>query len=82
MKIARVYISLKASILDPEGQTIHHALQNLGFDQLSSCRVGRYIELTFPDITREEAELRANDMCRRLLVNPVMEDYRIDIVEA
>ena len=81
MKVARVYISLKASILDPEGQTIQHALRDLGFDQLNSCRVGRYIELAFPDLDEDDVRKRTDDMCHRLLVNPVMEEYRIDIVE-
>jgi phosphoribosylformylglycinamidine synthase len=78
---ARIYISLKPDILDPAGKTIEHALASLQFRGLSGCRVGKYLELNFPDLNREEVEATVREMCRRLLVNPVMETYRLEIVE-
>ncbi len=81
MKIARLYVSLKPDILDPQGKTIHHALEALGFDAVAGCRVGKYIELEFPDLPDEEINSRVEKMCDRLLVNPVMETWRVEVVE-
>ncbi|MBC8477974.1 MAG: phosphoribosylformylglycinamidine synthase subunit PurS [Candidatus Delongbacteria bacterium] len=81
MKSARLYISLKPDILDPQGKTVHHALETLGFDAVASCRVGKYIELAFPDLPTEEITRRVGEMCERLLVNPVMETWRVEVVE-
>lgn len=78
MKI-RVHVSLKPGVLDPQGRAVHHALEGLGFDGVSEVRVGRSIELDVADAT-SEADL--DDMCRKLLANTVIENYRIEKVAA
>lgn len=78
MKI-RVHVSLKPGVLDPQGRAVHHALEGLGFEGVSEIRVGRSIELDVADAT-SDADL--DDMCRKLLANTVIENYRIEKVAA
>ena len=74
MKI-RVYITLKNGVLDPQGKAIHHALEGLGFAGVNDVRQGKLIELDLEDgVADEEVEA----MCRRLLANTVIENYRIE----
>ena len=75
MPIARVLIKPKEGILDPQGKAVERALPTLGFDSVSDVRVGRMVELQFSD----RAEL--NELCEKLLVNPLIEDYEIEEVE-
>ena len=81
MKYARIYISLKPDILDPKGKTVHHALETLGFNDVASCRIGKYMELEFPDLPHDVITSRVEKMCERLLVNSVMETWRMEVVE-
>ena len=74
MKV-RVHVSLKPGVLDPQGRAVHHALEGLGFDGVRDVRVGRLIELDVADGTSDEA---LDEMCRKLLANMVIEDYRIE----
>jgi phosphoribosylformylglycinamidine synthase subunit PurS len=74
MKV-RVHVSLKPGVLDPQGRAVHHALAGLGFSGVEDVRVGRIVELDVADTTGE-AELDA--MCRQLLANTVIENYRIE----
>ena len=76
MKV-RVYVSLKNGVLDPQGRAIHHALEGLGFTSVNDVRAGRLIELDVDDATSDEA---LDDMCRKLLANMVIENYRIEKV--
>ena len=78
MKI-RVFVSLKPGVLDPQGRAVHHALEGLGFAGVADVRVGRMIELDVADSTTDEA---LDDMCRKLLANMVIENYRIEKVGA
>jgi phosphoribosylformylglycinamidine synthase PurS subunit len=78
MKV-RVYVSLKPGVLDPQGRAIHHALEGLGFSGVSDVRVGRMIELNVADNTTDEA---LDDMCRKLLANMVIENYRVEKLES
>ena len=74
----RVYVTLKTGVLDPQGKAIHHALEGLGFDGVNDVRAGKLIELDLaPGVSDSEVE----DMCRRLLANTVIENYRIERVE-
>jgi phosphoribosylformylglycinamidine synthase len=77
MKI-RVYVSLKPGVLDPQGRAVHHALEGLGFDGVEDVRVGRLIELDVADVT---SEAKLHEMCRKLLANMVIENYRIEKLE-
>lgn len=76
MKV-RVHVSLKPGVLDPQGRAVHHALAGLGFAGVDEVRVGKTIELELA-VTTSDAELDA--MCRQLLANTVIEDYRIERV--
>jgi phosphoribosylformylglycinamidine synthase len=74
----RVYVTLKNGVLDPQGKAIHHALEGLGFGGVKDVRAGKLIELDLePGVTEEEVE----EMCRKLLANTVIENYRIERAE-
>ena len=75
---ARIYITLKSGVLDPQGQAIHGALGALGFDGIDAVRQGKVIDIELAD--GENAEARLKDMCEKLLANTVIEDYRVEIV--
>jgi phosphoribosylformylglycinamidine synthase len=71
----RVYVTLKNGVLDPQGKAIHHALEGLGFDGINDVRAGKLIELDLADgVSDEDVEA----MCRKLLANTVIENYRIE----
>lgn len=78
MKV-RIHVSLKPGVLDPQGRAVHHALEGLGFTGVEDVRVGRLIELDVADGT-SEAELE--EMCRKLLANTVIENFRVETAEA
>ena len=72
---AKVYVTLKNGVLDPQGKAIHHALENLGFSGVNDVRQGKYIELDLADGT-SAADI--DEMCRKLLANTVIENYRVE----
>jgi phosphoribosylformylglycinamidine synthase PurS subunit len=76
---ARVHISLKPGVLDPQGKAIGNALKGLGFDGIGEVRQGKLIELELADGDPAAARARVEDMCRQLLANPVIENYAIEI---
>ena len=76
MKV-NVHVSLKPGVLDPQGRAIHHALEGLGFAGVNDVRAGRLIALDVADDTTDAA---LDDMCRKLLANMVIENYRIEKV--
>ncbi|WP_232491924.1 phosphoribosylformylglycinamidine synthase subunit PurS [Novosphingobium kaempferiae] len=78
MKV-RVHVSLKPGVLDPQGRAIHHSLEGLGFSGVNDVRAGRLFELDVAETTTDEA---LDDMCRKLLANMVIENYRIEKVAA
>ncbi|TAE80705.1 MAG: phosphoribosylformylglycinamidine synthase subunit PurS [Alphaproteobacteria bacterium] len=71
-----IYVTLKAGVLDPQGQATEHALKHLGFDGVSSARIGKYIELDVADTTQKSDVVA---MCEGLLANTVVESYRIEM---
>jgi phosphoribosylformylglycinamidine synthase subunit PurS len=75
---ARVFITLKPGVLDPQGKAIHHALAGLGFKQVEDVRAGKLIELDLADGTAD-SDIEA--MCRKLLANTVIENFRIERLE-
>ena len=77
MKV-RIFVCLKPGVLDPQGRAVHHALEGLGFEGVEDVRVGRLIELEVADGTSDEA---LEQMCRKLLANMVIENYRIEKLE-
>lgn len=74
---ARVHVTLKQSVLDPQGQAVHHAMARLGYDDVASVRQGKVFEIELAD--GEAAHTRIAEMCEKLLANTVIEDYSIDI---
>lgn len=82
MFTAVVNVSLKKSVLDPQGQTVEHALHSLGFKETSKVRVGKYFELRIDAKDRKAAEERVKSMCDQLLINPVIEEYSFELKEA
>ena len=72
---ARVFVTLKPGVLDPQGRAIHHALEGLGFDGIRDVRAGKLIELDVADTT-SDGDIEA--MCRKLLANTVIENFRIE----
>jgi phosphoribosylformylglycinamidine synthase subunit PurS len=78
MKI-RVHVTLKPGVLDPQGKAIHHALEGLGFHGVKDVRAGKLIELEADDSV---GDAEVEEMCRKLLANTVIENYRIERVEA
>jgi phosphoribosylformylglycinamidine synthase subunit PurS len=78
---ARVYITPKQGILDPQGQAIERALHALGFGEAGDVHLGKYVELSLAGLDRARAEQRTDEMCRQLLANGVIEDYRFEIEE-
>lgn len=76
---ARVFVTLKPGVLDPQGNAIHHALEGLGFAGVNDVRAGKLIELDLDPGTSDEA---IADMCRKLLANTVIENFRIERPEA
>ncbi|MEO6199041.1 MAG: phosphoribosylformylglycinamidine synthase subunit PurS [Sphingomicrobium sp.] len=75
---ARVFITLKNGVLDPQGKAIHHALEGLGFAGVNDVRAGKMIELDLADGTDDDA---IAEMCRTLLANTVIENFRIERME-
>ena len=76
---AKIHVTLKDGVLDPQGKAIGNALQALGFDDLGEVRQGKYIEIDFRDVSRSAAKQRAEEMCNKLLANVVIENYHIEI---
>ena len=77
---ARIEITLKTGVLDPQGLAVQRALGRLGFKGLNEVRQGKFIEIDLAADNEKDARSKADEMCRKLLANPVIEDYRIDIV--
>ena len=78
---AKVYVTLKGGVLDPQGETVKGALEALGFAGVQDVRIGRFMVITLNNVSREEATRRVEEMCKKLLANPVIEDYRFDVEE-
>jgi len=76
---AKVHVTLKQGILDPQGKAIEHALQSLGFQSASNVRVGKYMELDLNETDRAKAEALLKQMCEKLLANTVIEEYRYEL---
>jgi phosphoribosylformylglycinamidine synthase len=77
---ARVHVTLKTGVLDPQGKAIGNALHRLGFPEVGDVRQGKFIELELAETDAERARGRLDEMCRKLLANTVIENYRIELV--
>ena len=79
MPLVKISVTLKPALLDAQGRAVHGALKNLGYDAVSDVRIGRHIELTIADDT--DLDIRVREMCDKLLSNPIIEDYRYEVVK-
>jgi phosphoribosylformylglycinamidine synthase len=82
MYLARVYVTLKPTVNDPQGLTIQGGLKSLGFGAVESVRAGKYMEIRLDAKSKQEAEAAVTEMCKKLLANPVIEDFRLEVAEA
>jgi phosphoribosylformylglycinamidine synthase len=78
--LARVYVTPKRGILDPQGKAVQQSLHALGFNEVGEVTVGKFVELRLREDAREQAEGRLREMCTRLLANGVIEDFRVELV--
>ncbi len=78
---AKVHVTLKQGVLDPQGKAVQHALEALGFGGVDGVRQGKFIELELTETDAKKAQSEVEAMCEKLLANTVIEDYRVDIAE-
>ena len=78
--LAQIHVTFKEGVLDPQGKTVHHALTDLGYDEVLDVNIGKYLEIKLDYASKEEAEIRVREMCERLLANTVIESFRFNIV--
>ena len=81
MFLAKIYVTLKPTVNDPQGQTVLGSLKTLGFSSVESVRMGKYLEVRLQERERSTAEELVNEMGRKLLANPVIEDFRFEMNE-
>lgn len=80
MPKVKVYVTLKPTLLDSQGRVVQTALENLGYGNIESVRIGKYIELEL-DNNGKKLDEQIEEMCRKLLANPVIENYRYEVTE-
>jgi len=79
---AKVYVTLKTEVLDPQGEAVRRALQTLGFSSVQNVRIGKLIELELSDAAEPNGEAELKAMCEKLLANPIVEDFAFDLEKA
>ena len=79
MYLARIYVTLKPTVNDPQGRTVLGSLRNLGFTSVVDTRVGKYLEVRVDETDPSRAEAMVTEMCQKLLANPVIEQFRFDL---
>jgi phosphoribosylformylglycinamidine synthase subunit PurS len=77
--LARITVTLKNSVLDPQGVAVKNALSSLGYDSVGDVRMGKYLEVRLDEADPKKAEKQLQEMCDKLLANPVIEEYHYDI---
>ena len=81
MFLAKVFVTLKPTVNDPQGLTVLGGLKTLGFTSVESVRLGKYLEVKINETDRTKAEALASEMCQKLLANPVIEEFRCELEE-
>ncbi|MCC6396272.1 MAG: phosphoribosylformylglycinamidine synthase subunit PurS [Bacteroidetes bacterium] len=76
---ATIQITLRPSILDPQGKAVAHAVASLGVAGVKDVRMGKHVEVTFDGLSEEQARGATEEICKKLLANPVMEDFRFNV---
>lgn len=79
---ARVYVTLKKSVFDPQGKTIHEALQSMGYSQVADVRQGKFFEVALEGVGTEAARELVEEIARKVLSNPVIESYRVELEDS
>jgi phosphoribosylformylglycinamidine synthase len=79
--LARIRITLRPSILDPQGKAVQHAVATLGVGEVTDVRMGKYVEVRIGAASEPQARKTTEEICRKLLANPVMEDFAYELVE-
>jgi phosphoribosylformylglycinamidine synthase len=78
---AKVYVTLKPSVLDPQGKAIHHSVELLGYKNVTDIRQGKYFEVALdPTVSESEAKAAVEKIASDILANPVIEDYKVEVV--
>jgi phosphoribosylformylglycinamidine synthase PurS subunit len=78
---AKVYVTLKPSVLDPQGKAIHHSVELMGFEKIADIRQGKYFEIALDEgVTEADAKAAAEKIAKDVLANPVIEDYKVEVV--
>ena len=78
---ARVHVSLKTTVLDPQGQTVRSALQGLGYSAIAEVRQGKYFDITLDSASREQAQKDIETIAHDVLTNPVIEEYKVEFLD-
>lgn len=78
--LAKIHVIQKNGVLDPQGKAVHHALNDLGYSEVENVQVGKYMEIQLNGISEEEAQVRVQEMCEKLLANTVIESYKFTLV--
>ncbi len=78
---ARIFVTLKSGVLDPQGEAVKRSLQVLGYDGVQDVRIGKYIEVSLEGNDAEASRRQLEEMSDKLLANPVIENYRVEMVE-
>lgn len=76
---AKIYVTLKDGVLDPQGKAVKHSLETLGFNEAEDVRIGKYVVMRLKEMDKVKAEAKVKDMCEKLLANTVIESYKFDI---
>jgi phosphoribosylformylglycinamidine synthase len=79
---AKIYITLKDGIHDPQGQAVQQSLHMLGFDEVQDVRMGKFLEVELRGMDKESGQVQINSMCQKLLANMVIEDFRFEFVDS
>lgn len=78
---ARIYVTLRSSVLDPAGTAVESGLKQMGYTEVESVRIGKYIEMELSADSEEQAKQHLDEICDRLLANTVIENYRFELTE-
>ena len=78
--LAQIHVTFKEGVLDPQGKTVHHALNDLGYREVLDVNIGKYLEIKLDPRSEEDAEVRVREMCEKLLANTVIESFRFSLV--
>lgn len=78
---ARIHVFLKVGVLDPQGKAVMNALKTLGFEEVDSVRQGKFFDIVTAPVPSGEADERLKEYCRKLLANPIIEDYTVEVIQ-